>query len=71
MLWCSLVGADRPPKEAMPVAIVCLEQEEFGFGILCWERKVIRAEKTVNNGRVPLPASKVHVGKPGYSSGEK
>ena len=31
MFWCSLVGADRPPKEAMPVAIACLEQEDLGF----------------------------------------
>ena len=30
MFWCSLVGADRPPKQAMPVAIACLEQEELG-----------------------------------------
>ena len=35
MFWCSLVGADRPPKQAMPVAIACLEQEDLGFGILC------------------------------------
>ena len=54
MFWCSLVGADRPPKEAMPVAIACLEQEKLGFGVLCWERKVIRAEK-IADGRVPLP----------------
>ena len=45
MFWCSLVGADRLPKEAMPVAIAYLEQEDLGFGVLCWERKVIRAEK--------------------------
>ena len=44
MFWYSLVGgADRPPKEVMPVAIACLEQEYLGFGVLCWERKVIRA----------------------------
>ena len=55
MFWCSLVGADRPPKEAMPIAVACLEQEDLGFGVLCWERKVIRAEKTVDL-RVPLPA---------------
>ena len=55
MFWCSLVGADRPPKEAMPVAIACLEQEDLGFGVLCWERKGIRAEK-IADGRVPLPA---------------
>ena len=45
MFWCSLVGADRPIKEATSVAITCLEQEDLGFGVLCWERKVIRAEK--------------------------
>ena len=56
MFWCSLVGADRPPKEAMPVAIIaCLEQEDLGFGVLCWERKVIRTEK-IADGRAPLPA---------------
>ena len=55
MLWCSLVGVDRPPNQAMPVAIACLEQEDLGFGVLCSERKVIRAEK-VADGRVPLPA---------------
>ena len=55
MFWCSLVGADRPPKEAMPVAIAYFEQEDLGFGVLYWERKVIRAEK-IADGRVPLPA---------------
>ena len=55
MFWCALVGADCPPKEAMPVAIACLEQEDLGFGVLRWERKGIRAEKTAD-GRVPLPA---------------
>ena len=55
MFWYSLVGADRPPKEeAMPVAIACLEQENLGFDVLCWERIVIRAEKNAD-GRVPLP----------------
>ena len=39
----------------MPVAIACLEQEDLGFGVLCWEGKVIRAEK-IADGRVPLPA---------------
>ena len=51
MFWCSLVAADRPPKEAMLVA----RQTYLGFGVLCWERKVIRAEKIVDV-RVPLPA---------------
>ena len=55
MFWCSLVGADRPPKEAMPVAIAYSEQEDLGFGVLCWERKVIRAEKIADR-RVPLAA---------------
>ena len=56
MFWCFLVGADRPPKQAMSVAIACLEQKDLGFGVLCWERKVIRAEK-IADGRVPLPAA--------------
>ena len=56
VFWCSSVGADRPPKEAIPVTIACLEQENLGFGALCWERKVIRAEKIITGGRVPLPA---------------
>ena len=56
MFWCSLVGgADRPCKEAMSVVIDCLEQEDLNFGVLCWEWKVIRAEK-IADGRVPLPA---------------
>ena len=55
MFWCSLVGASRPPKEAVPVAIAYLEQEDLGFGVLCWERKVIRAEKMAD-GRIPLAA---------------
>ena len=54
VFWCSLVGADRASKEAMPVAISCLEQEDLGFGDPCWDRKVIRAEKMAD-GRVPLP----------------
>ena len=45
MFWCSLVGADRLPEEALPIAIAYLEQEDLGFGVLRWERKVIRAEK--------------------------
>ena len=60
MFSCSFVGADRPPKEAMPVAIACLEQENLGFGVLCRERKVIRAEKTAD-GRVPLPATSGYI----------
>ena len=55
MFWCSLVGADRPPKQAMPVAVACLEQEDLGFGALCWEQKVIRGEK-IADGTVSLPA---------------
>ena len=55
MFWCSLVGADRPPREATPVVIAYLEQEDLGFGVLYCERKVIRAEK-IADGRVPLPA---------------
>ena len=31
MFWCSLVGADRPPKQAMPVA----RQEHLVLCVLC------------------------------------
>ena len=55
MFWRSLVEADRPPKEAKPVAIACLDQEDLGLGVFCWEQKVIPAEKTADR-RVPLPA---------------
>ena len=55
MLWCPLAGADRQPKESMPVTITCLQQEDLGFGVLCWEREVTRAEK-IADGKVPLPA---------------
>ena len=55
MFWCSSVGADRAPNDAMSVSITCLEQEDLGFGVLCWELKVIRAEK-IADGRVPLSA---------------
>ena len=58
MFLCSLVGADRPPKEAMPVAIAHLEQEDLDFGVLCWEWKVVRAEKIADR-RVPLPVRPV------------
>ena len=44
-----MVGANRPPKQAMPVA----RQEDLGFGVLCWEQKRFRAEK-IAHGRVPL-----------------
>ena len=54
-------GADRPPKQqAMLVAIACLEQEGLGFGVLCWKRKVIHAEK-IADGRVPLPAGSRYI----------
>ena len=39
----------------MPVAIAYLEQEDLGFCVVCWERKVIRAFK-IADGRVPLAA---------------
>ena len=32
MFWCSLVGADRPPKQAKPVA----RQEDLGLCVLWW-----------------------------------
>ena len=48
---------DRPPTEAMPIAIACLEQENLGFDVLCWEpKKAIRAEKIVD-GRSTFPPS--------------
>ena len=56
MFWSSLVGADRSPKEAILVA----RQEDLGFGVLCWERKVMRAEKIID-GRVPLPARSEYI----------
>ena len=62
MFWCPLVGADRPLKEAMLVAIACLEQEDLGFSVLCWERKVIRGEKIAYR-RVPLPARSGYISK--------
>ena len=60
MFWCSLVGTNRPPKEAIPVAITCLELEDMGFGVLCWEREVIHAEK-IADGRVPLSAKSGYI----------
>ena len=30
MIWCSLVGADRPPEQAMPVA----RREDLGLYVL-------------------------------------
>ena len=44
----------------MPVPIAYLEQEDLGFGVLCWERKVICAEK-IADGRVPLPAKSGYI----------
>ena len=71
MFRCSLVEANRPPKEAMPVTIAYLEQEDLGFGVLCWERKVICAEK-IADGSPTCRQVRVHFGKSGYySSGEK
>ena len=31
MFWFSLVKPDRPPKEAMPDVIACLEQVDLGL----------------------------------------
>ena len=69
MFWCSSVGPDPPPKEAMPVA----RQKDLGFGVLRWERNVIRAEKIADDGRVPLPARSGYISENRgmYSSGEK
>ena len=58
MFWCSLVGADRPPEETMQDA----RQEDLGFGVLSWERKVIRAEK-ITDRTVPLPARSGYISK--------
>ena len=71
MFWCSLVGADRPSKEAMQVAIACLEQEDLGFGILLLGAE---SDSCRENSRWKGPTSRqvrVHFGKSGYSSGEK
>ena len=54
MFWRSLVGADRPPKEAMPVANACLAGI-FGFWCPLLGAEGIRPEK-IADGRVPLPA---------------
>ena len=51
MFWCSLVGADRQARA-----------EDLGFGVLGWERKVIRAKK-IADGRVPLPARSGYISK--------
>ena len=70
MIWCSLVGADRPPKKAVPVAIACLEQEDLGFGVLLGAE----SDSCRENSRWKGPTSRqvrVHFGKPEYSSGEK
>ena len=57
-------GADRPPKQAMPVAIAWLKGGYLDFGVLCWEQKVIRVEK-VADVRVPLPARSGYISKVG------
>ena len=71
MFWCSLVGAVRPPKEAMPVAITCFR--EGRFGLWC---PLLGAESDScgEKSRWKGPTSRqirVHFGKSGYSSGEK
>ena len=70
MFWRSLVGADRPPKEAMSVANACLA------GILGFWCPLLGAESDSSgeNSRWKGPTSRqvrVHFGKSGYSSGEK
>ena len=70
MFWYSLVGADSPSKEAMPVANTCLEQENLGFGVLRWERNVIRAEK-IADGKVPLHARSGYISENGGTVLEK
>ena len=71
MFWCSLVGADRPPKEAMPVAIASLEQEDLGFGVLFGGAE---SDSCRENSRWKGPTSRqirVRLGKSGYRFGEK
>ena len=72
MFWCSLAGADRPPKVAMPVAIHCF----FRAGIFGFWCPLLGAESDScgENSRWKGPTSRqvrVHFGKSGYSSGEK
>ena len=70
MFWCSLAGADRPSKEAMSVAIACLEQEDW---VLCPLLRV-ESDSCGEISRWKGPTSRqvrVHFGKSGYSSGEK
>ena len=72
MFWCSLVGADRPPKQAMPVAIIaCLEQEDL---IWVWYLLGAESDSCGENSRWKGPTSRqvrVHFRKSGYISGEK
>ena len=46
----------------MPVAIACLQQDDLSFGVLCWEREVIRAKK-IADGRIPPPARSGYISK--------
>ena len=79
MFWYSLVGAYRPPKEAVLVAIACLEQELLGFGALSWEPESDSCGENSrwkglgpSRVRTRIPRQvRVHLGKSGYSSGEK
>ena len=68
MFWCSLVGANRPLQEAMPVAIACLEQEDLGC--LLGAESDSCGEDSRWKGLTSRQV-RVHFGKSGYSSGEK
>ena len=70
MFWCFLVGADPPPKQAMPAAIV-FRAERFGF---CCPLLGAESDSCGENSRWKGPTSRqvrVHFGKSGYNSGEK
>ena len=64
MFWFYLVGVDRPPKEAMPVAI---RAGRFGF----WCSLLgVESDSCGENSRWKGPTSRhvrVHFGKSGYS----
>ena len=58
-----LFGRSGPPAQRSNAGCHCLlEQEDLGFGVVCWERKAIRAEK-IADGRVPLPARSGYISK--------
>ena len=71
MFWCSLGGANRPPKQAMPIAMCLFRAGRFGFWcpLLGGE-----SDSCGENSRWKGLTSRqvrVHFGKSGYNSGEK